>query len=164
GQTRERDRPSSACSGCRPGLTTGRGDHSPASSRRQVGRRPGHGLGGPTPQPSHNLGDHVRPLIHDLGGRTAPRRHHSDRRTMKLTALVTIPYTIPYTHPLRFASGEVHAADLILSRMQTDGGIVGIADAPPRPYTYGETQQSIQTIVQDVFAPQIIGMDPFDRE
>ena len=83
---------------------------------------------------------------------------------MKITALDTIPYTIPYTHPLRFASGEVHTADHILIRIQTDEGIVGIADAPPRPYTYGETQQSIQTIVQDVFAPQIIGMDPFDRE
>ena len=83
---------------------------------------------------------------------------------MKITALDTIPYTIPYTHPLRFASGEVHTADHVLIRIQTDEGIVGIADAPPRPYTYGETQQSIQTIVQDVFAPQIIGMDPFDRE
>lgn len=83
---------------------------------------------------------------------------------MKITALEAIPYSIPYTHPLKFASGEVHAAEHVLIRIHTDEGIAGTADAPPRPYTYGETQASIVEIVQNVFAPAIIGMDPFDRE
>src|SRR5699024_9420552 len=46
----------------------------------------------------------------------------------------------------------------------TDEGITGIADAPPRPSTYGETQVSIKNIIEEVFAPQIIGLDSFDRE
>ncbi|GAA2102381.1 MULTISPECIES: mandelate racemase/muconate lactonizing enzyme family protein [Brevibacterium] len=83
---------------------------------------------------------------------------------MKITALEAIPYTIPYTRPLRFASGEVHTADHVLLRLHTDEGIVGVADAPPRPYTYGETQASIVSIVNEVFSPQLVGMDPFDRE
>ncbi|HLS32516.1 MAG TPA: enolase C-terminal domain-like protein, partial [Brevibacterium sp.] len=83
---------------------------------------------------------------------------------MKITALEAIPYAIPYTHPLRFASGEVHTADHVLIRIHTDEGVVGTADAPPRPYTYGETQASIIEVVENVFAPQIIGTDPFDRE
>lgn len=83
---------------------------------------------------------------------------------MKIERIEAIPYAIPYNHPLRFASGEVTAAEHVLIRVHTDEGLVGTADAPPRPYTYGETQQSIRTITEDVFAPQLIGLDPFDRE
>ena len=83
---------------------------------------------------------------------------------MKIQRIEAIPYAIPYHHPLKFASGEVHTADHVLIRVHTDEGVVGEADAPPRPYTYGETQTSIKTIVEEVFAPQIVGLDVFDRE
>lgn len=83
---------------------------------------------------------------------------------MKITAIEAIPYAIPYTQPLKFASGEVTTADHILVRIHTDAGMIGTADAPPRPYTYGETQTSIKVIVEDIFGPEIIGLDPFDRE
>ncbi|MFJ6378287.1 mandelate racemase/muconate lactonizing enzyme family protein [Pseudarthrobacter oxydans] len=83
---------------------------------------------------------------------------------MKIAAIEAIPYSIPYLHPLHFASGSVHEADHVLVRLRTDGGVVGTADAPPRPYTYGETQKSIVAVVEDVFAPQLIGVDIFDRE
>lgn len=82
---------------------------------------------------------------------------------MKIQRLEAIPYAIPYTHPLRFASGEVHTADHVLIRLHTDTGVIGMADAPPRPYTYGETQASIIAVVQDIFAPQLVGLDVFDR-
>ena len=58
---------------------------------------------------------------------------------MKIERIEAIPYAIPYTHPLKFASGEVTTADHVLLRVHTDTGLVGVADAPPRPYTYGET-------------------------
>ena len=83
---------------------------------------------------------------------------------MKITGIEAIPYAIPYHHPLKFASGAVDTADHVLVRIHTDEGITGVADAPPRPYTYGETQVSIKNIVEEVFAPQVIGLDPFDRE
>jgi L-Ala-D/L-Glu epimerase len=83
---------------------------------------------------------------------------------MKIERIEAIPYSIPYTHPLRFASGEVHAAEHVLVRIHTDDGIVGVADTPPRPYTYGETQASIMSVLKDIFAPQIVGLDPLDRE
>ncbi|MFY9678407.1 mandelate racemase/muconate lactonizing enzyme family protein [Glutamicibacter protophormiae] len=82
---------------------------------------------------------------------------------MKIQRIEAIPYAIPYTHPLRFASGEVHTADHVLVRVHTDAGIIGTADAPPRPYTYGETQKSIIAVVQDVFAPQLAGLEITDR-
>lgn len=83
---------------------------------------------------------------------------------MKIERIEAIPYSIPYTHPLRFASGEVHAAEHVLIRIHTDEGLVGIADTPPRPYTYGETQASIIAVVRDIFGPQLAGLDPLDRE
>ena len=83
---------------------------------------------------------------------------------MKITRIDAIPFVIPYRKPLRFASGEVHTADHVLVRVHTDEGIVGTAEAPPRPYTYGETQRSIIAVIDDLFAPQIAGMSPLERE
>ena len=82
---------------------------------------------------------------------------------MKITRIEAIPYAIPYTHPLKFASGEVETADHVLVRVHTEDGIVGEADAPPRPYTYGETQVSIQHVLEEVFAPHVVGLSVFER-
>ncbi|MER7690909.1 hypothetical protein [Streptomyces sp. NPDC097610] len=83
---------------------------------------------------------------------------------MKITEIEAIPYSIPYTKPLRFASGEVHTAEHVLVRVHTDEGLTGVTDAPPRPFTYGETQQSVIGVIETIFAPQLTGMDAFARE
>jgi L-alanine-DL-glutamate epimerase-like enolase superfamily enzyme len=83
---------------------------------------------------------------------------------MKIERIEAIPYAIAYTHPLKFASGEVTSADHVLVRVYTDDGVAGLADAPPRPYTYGETQESIVAIIDKVFAPQLAGTEIMDRE
>jgi L-alanine-DL-glutamate epimerase-like enolase superfamily enzyme len=83
---------------------------------------------------------------------------------MKITRVEAIPYRIPYRKPLRFASGEVHAADHVLVRVHTDDGIVGVADAPPRPFTYGETQRGVVAVIEDVFADQVVGASLLERE
>lgn len=83
---------------------------------------------------------------------------------MKITKLEAIPFAIPYKKPLRFASGEVCTADHVLVRVHTDDGVVGVAEAPPRPFTYGETQQSIIAVIDHVFAPEIVGFSLLERE
>lgn len=83
---------------------------------------------------------------------------------MKIVTIEAIPFAIPYRKPLRFASGEVHAAEHVLVRVQTDDGVVGVAEAPPRPFTYGETQAGILAVIDQVFAPQLIGLTLLDRE
>lgn len=83
---------------------------------------------------------------------------------MKITEVEAIPFAIPYRKPLRFASGSVEAAEHVLVRVHTDEGLVGEAEAPPRPFTYGETQASITTAVRDLFAPAITGRRPTERE
>ncbi|SFI68260.1 L-alanine-DL-glutamate epimerase [Amycolatopsis sacchari] len=83
---------------------------------------------------------------------------------MKITQVEAIPFAIPYRKPLRFASGEVHTAEHVLVRVHTDDGIVGVAEAPPRPFTYGETQASIVAVLEQLFAPQVVGLSLLERE
>ncbi|USQ81391.1 enolase [Ornithinimicrobium faecis] len=83
---------------------------------------------------------------------------------MKITQIEAIPFAIPYAKTLKFASGEVRTADHVLVRVHTEDGLVGTAEAPPRPYTYGETQQSIVAVVDTIFAPQITGHSVLERE
>ncbi|MFY0408403.1 mandelate racemase/muconate lactonizing enzyme family protein [Solicola sp. PLA-1-18] len=83
---------------------------------------------------------------------------------MKITAVEAIPYSIDYLKPLRFASGEVHAAEHVLVRVHTDDGVVGVAEAPPRPFTYGETQAGMVAVIETIFAPQVVGLTLTERE
>jgi L-Ala-D/L-Glu epimerase len=86
--------------------------------------------------------------------------HTVPGREMHVTSVEAIPYAVPYRRPARFASGAIHAAEHVLVRVHTDEGLVGQAEAQPRPYTYGETQQSIVAAVRDHLAPAIEGLDP----
>jgi L-alanine-DL-glutamate epimerase-like enolase superfamily enzyme len=90
-------------------------------------------------------------------------RHDPEEDAVKIERIETIPYSIPYTKPLAFASGEVTDAEHVLVRIHTDEGLTGVADIPPRPYTYGETQDSVLAIINKVFAPAIVGLDPLER-
>lgn len=83
---------------------------------------------------------------------------------MKITRIEAIPFAIPYVKPLRFASGEVHVAEHVLVRVSTDDGLTGVAEAPPRPFTYGETQAGIIAVVDGIFAPALLGLDVMERE
>ncbi|WJR33798.1 enolase C-terminal domain-like protein [Mycobacteroides immunogenum] len=83
---------------------------------------------------------------------------------MKIAQIEAIPFAIPYRKPLRFASGEISAANHVLVRVTTEDGIVGIAEAPPRPFTYGETQRGIVAVIEDIFAPQLLGLSLWQRE
>ena len=83
---------------------------------------------------------------------------------MKIAKVEAIPFAIPYRKPLKFASGEVHTANHVLVRVHTDEGLSGIAEAPPRPYTYGETQESIIAVIDKIFAPQLLGLSALERE
>ncbi len=83
---------------------------------------------------------------------------------MKITSVKAIPFKLPLTEPLKWATGYMDHAEHVLIRIATDEGIEGIGEAVPRPTIYGETQESIVKIVNDMLAPMLIGQDPFDLE
>ena len=86
--------------------------------------------------------------------------HASRVASARIVEVEAIPYAVPYRRPARFASGAVERADNVLVRIHTDVGLVGHAEAQPRPYTYGETQASIVAAVRGWFAPRLLGMRP----
>ena len=83
---------------------------------------------------------------------------------MRITDVDAIPYRLPVRRVARFASGSVERADHVLVRVHTDEGLIGQAEAQPRPYTYGETQTSIVAAVRDQLGPALVGVDPIAVE
>jgi L-alanine-DL-glutamate epimerase-like enolase superfamily enzyme len=77
----------------------------------------------------------------------------------RVAAIDAIPVALPLRRPVEFASGTITTADNVLVRVHSDTGIIGCAEAQPRPYTYGETQASIVAAINR-FAPRLIGADP----
>ncbi|MDA0164047.1 hypothetical protein OM076_27490 [Solirubrobacter ginsenosidimutans] len=84
--------------------------------------------------------------------------------TVRITGVEAIPYALPYRRAPRFASGSVTTADNVLVRVHTDAGLVGQAEAQPRPYTYGETQTSIVAAVSGPLNGALAGVDPLRTE
>lgn len=82
---------------------------------------------------------------------------------MIIDRVEAIPYRLAMTKPLAFASGSLAYMDHVLLRLTTDDGIVGVADIPPRPYTYGETQGSVIAVLTTLFHEVLVGADPFER-
>jgi len=81
-----------------------------------------------------------------------------------IAAIRAIPVAVPYLKPLRFASGSIDVADNVIIEVETSDGVVGIAEALPRPYTYGETQASIVAVIEQLFAPHLVGLPLLQRE
>src|SRR6478672_10327205 len=84
--------------------------------------------------------------------------------TARITALEAIPFAVPYRREPKFASGTVTSADNVLVRVHSDAGLVGQAEAQPRPYTYGETQASIVHTVRATLEDLLVGLNPLDTE
>jgi len=76
------------------------------------------------------------------------------------TKLVDIPcrtlatsYRDPLTHKLH-----------TLVAIHTDNNLTGLGEASPLTYFTGETAESVQLIIQNIFADFLVGQDPFDHE
>lgn len=83
---------------------------------------------------------------------------------MKITKIEAIPFRIPMARIEKFATGAITALDHVLVRIHTDEGLIGQAEAPPRPMIYGESVASILAAVRDWFAPSLMGLHPADLE
>jgi L-alanine-DL-glutamate epimerase-like enolase superfamily enzyme len=81
----------------------------------------------------------------------------------KIAQIETITIRLPLVGSLRWGkASRLDALKHVLVRLVTDTGHAGLAEAPPRPTIYGETPESIHTIIRDYFSPNLIGMDVAD--
>ena len=82
---------------------------------------------------------------------------------MKITKIECIPLSMPFAKPVVMSGGAEACSDIILVKMHTDEGIVGIAETGgTSPWYQGESQDSITHNISKVFGPNILlGEDPF---
>jgi L-alanine-DL-glutamate epimerase-like enolase superfamily enzyme len=83
---------------------------------------------------------------------------------MKITAIETFPVRIPLKPARRMISalGKQAASELLIIRVLTDGGVEGVGEATVAARWSGETVWTAKSIVEDVLAPAVIGLDPSD--
>ena len=85
---------------------------------------------------------------------------------MKITKIECIPVSLPFAKPVVMSGGAESCSDVIIVKMHTDEGIVGIAETGgTSPWYQGESQDSIMHNINRVFGPAILlGEDPFNIE
>jgi L-Ala-D/L-Glu epimerase len=85
---------------------------------------------------------------------------------MKITQITCTPFALPLKKPLHFALATMAVSEQVLVEVHTDEGIVGVAEAPARPWSgfYGESLPSIVHAIDEWFAPALCGLDPFGIE
>lgn len=83
----------------------------------------------------------------------------------KIAEIQTIPFRLPMAGALKWGqASQMDVIEHVLVRVITDTGQVGQAEALPRPTIYGETPQSIQTIIHQHLGPLLIGQPLADIE
>jgi muconate cycloisomerase len=85
---------------------------------------------------------------------------------MKITRIQTIPVRIPMRPERRMISalGQHPVSEYVIVRVETDAGIEGAGEATATPNWSGETVWGVKYIIDDLFAPALIGLDPHDVE
>jgi L-alanine-DL-glutamate epimerase-like enolase superfamily enzyme len=80
----------------------------------------------------------------------------------RIAAIRTTTYRLPMRGALRWGgASQLDEAEHVLVELETSDGVVGRAEAPPRPTIYGETPASIHAVIRDHLAPRVVGL-PLD--
>lgn len=85
---------------------------------------------------------------------------------MRITRIYCAAVRIPLRPERRMISslGQHIVSDYPLVRVETDAGIDGVGEATVSPLWSGETVWGTQAIIERLFAPLLIGMDPTNIE
>ncbi|HLW64171.1 MAG TPA: enolase C-terminal domain-like protein [Gemmataceae bacterium] len=84
---------------------------------------------------------------------------------MKITRIETIPVYVPLKKGMttRTAHGEHVVSPLVIVRVHTDEGLVGLGEATVAAKWSGETSQSCVAAIRDLIEPALKGEDPLQR-
>lgn len=82
----------------------------------------------------------------------------------KITKINCSAFNVEMHGSLRWGKfGELHQIEHALVKVYTDSEVVGVAEAPIRPTIYGETLQSIKTIIE-LFSQKLVGLNVDDEQ
>jgi L-Ala-D/L-Glu epimerase len=81
-----------------------------------------------------------------------------------VSKITTRPFQLAMKGNLSWGQhGKLESLEHVLIRVETNDGHVGYAEAPARPTIYGETPQSIETVITQHLAPKLIDVDIDDE-
>jgi L-alanine-DL-glutamate epimerase-like enolase superfamily enzyme len=84
---------------------------------------------------------------------------------MKITKIECIPVSIPFVKPMKMGLGAAVSAEDVVLKIHTDEGITGVCECGDTSLWYmGESQDSIMYNITKVYAPILLGEDPFNIE
>ncbi|WP_157218596.1 mandelate racemase/muconate lactonizing enzyme family protein [Flavisphingomonas formosensis] len=86
---------------------------------------------------------------------------------MTIASIEAVPFRLPPRRDFKWAGLQVDLGGFVLVRVTTDSGIVGYGEATPLPdwggdfgRHAGETLATVTAMVNEVFAPALVGTDP----
>src|SRR4051812_37028982 len=77
---------------------------------------------------------------------------------MRIDSIEVTPFSVTLRRPVVFATGQLTAAEHVLIRVRTSDGVVGSAEATPRPMVYGETVASVCEAMSQMIGPAVLEM------
>ncbi|NVB42925.1 mandelate racemase/muconate lactonizing enzyme family protein [Pseudenhygromyxa sp. WMMC2535] len=77
----------------------------------------------------------------------------------RIESIEAIPVRLPTRATVRFANGSVDAAEHVIVRVNAEDGHQGIAEASPRPMTYGDSSPGVVHALTQLIAPRVVGLD-----
>ncbi len=85
---------------------------------------------------------------------------------MQIASIETFPVRIPLKPERRMISalGRYDVSDFLLIRVTTDDGLVGVGEATVTPRWSGETVWGAKAIIDRVFQPVLLGLDPLNGD
>jgi len=84
---------------------------------------------------------------------TSTQKAYAKPLDIAVRDIEAIPVTVPLLYPIKWGRGEIKTIDNVIVVVTLSDCTQGIADAPPRPTIYGETQQSITTSSRTISRP-----------
>lgn len=81
---------------------------------------------------------------------------------MRIARVEVMRVAIPFRVPFVVWRGELPGKEHVLVRIETDGGLTGWGEAAPFLFYAPETAKDVASLIEDVLAPEIIGLDPRD--
>lgn len=85
---------------------------------------------------------------------------------MKITRIKTYPVRIPLKSEYRMISalGRHEVSEYVIVRIETDAGVDGVGEATVLSRWSGETVWGAQALIDNLFTPVLLGVDPRDIE
>lgn len=81
-----------------------------------------------------------------------------------IQSIETFDVAVPLTKPFKTALRTVKTAYTVYVKLTTKDGSTGYGEAPPTHVITGESMASIRYAINEIIAPQLIGLDVMDSE